>query len=1000
MRKQTRFKLMVAAYRALGWMGVVAAFLSPALVQANEVFFLGTNWRRISNTSIRFEMYGRFFNELWYMQDDPLSYGKFCPRLDSDWHCLEQFWTPEWHRVYDNQKRSYRLDETSLVWDHTDTLAAGEVAQHAHIDCCRAPFFKEDNGFSSFRVGGIHHLQSIEPWDAPYGSPQLRVPAYYVCEQGVSCSFQIPVLALAGSDVAFELTPFSESLLTTQIPGDGDDIDPQPLVLAADGTVTWDAPPAPGEYVMSVQAYDVAKPELFNTAEVNIRVVDTLGGGEPPEFVEPTPSNGETLIAYEGELFELTAAAEDPDDDAYVIEMHGPVNGDISENANGQSTFSWTPTVEDLGPHLLLMSVTNDADWTNVAPVQTRAVVINVLPSSELVQVNNTLQVVSGPTPPQTGQTTIYDVTVTVPDPGYPFSIFATELKARLPLGNAELLTVVSSPSALDSFEFAPDTISWPIQRSEGEFGEHTTVVRVAVTPGALDHRQALAVTDAIQGTTVSVSENGSVEPYLDGAFQEVSAEPLLTAPVEGTPDQPPNADAGGDIEIVEGDSVVLLDGSKSSDPEGELSYRWELLGQSYGGMSVGVGTSSLPDLQDDGAFSATLTVTDALGQTASDTTEIRIRNAAPSVSPIEPRFVTTGATVGIEAQFTDPGPVDTHSATVDWGSGSAAANVSQSSGGGTVTAQTTASGVGSTQAVLCVQDDDGGQACESFELTVVEPPSITEPAPRVVDEGSPFIILEASATAAPEASPLSGFWELEGLVYEGMSVAVTSQAHAGLRDDGALTANLHVTDALGGEASAALDISVVNVPPAFLPFPSTYTIAVGENLELAIPFVDAGLLDTHDATVAWDDGAPQAATVTGEAGQHLVQTSKRFVSAGTHTASVCVSDDDGAETCQTLSVRVVAPQNASRGDGGSDASDGDSDASDGDADGSDDGSAGSDGDADGSDDGTDVQAPANDTTDNEDQPETGGCSAAGGAVSWPALLSVLLLVRRRRALT
>ncbi|MEO1085738.1 MAG: PKD domain-containing protein, partial [Acidobacteriota bacterium] len=99
----------------------------------------------------------------------------------------------------------------------------------------------------------------------------------------------------------------------------------------------------------------------------------------------------------------------------------------------------------------------------------------------------------------------------------------------------------------------------------------------------------------------------------------------------------------------------------------------------------------------------------------------IRVVNVAPTVT-VPGIQVTGSSTVALDGvTFTDPGVLDTHTATVDWGAGTGpeAATHTFSAGSGTVDAGYVY-GVGGTYTVtICVIDDDGGEGCDSIDVTV-----------------------------------------------------------------------------------------------------------------------------------------------------------------------------------------------------------------------------------------------------------------------------------------
>ncbi|MFJ8693488.1 VWA domain-containing protein [Streptomyces roseolilacinus] len=182
----------------------------------------------------------------------------------------------------------------------------------------------------------------------------------------------------------------------------------------------------------------------------------------------------------------------------------------------------------------------------------------------------------------------------------------------------------------------------------------------------------------------------------------------------------PPVADAGPDKSVAEGSSVAL-DGSGSHDTDGVLtSYAWN-------GADAGVGTLSNTNAAvasysglDDGADAVTLTVTDDNGLVDDDSATMTVQNVAPSLTltscPVDPSAV--GSDVSFTGTFTDPGTLDTHEMTVDWGDGTTSAPVTSPVG---ATHQYAAAGI--HDITVTVTDDDGGSDTKTCGFVVVYDP-------------------------------------------------------------------------------------------------------------------------------------------------------------------------------------------------------------------------------------------------------------------------------------
>jgi hypothetical protein len=155
--------------------------------------------------------------------------------------------------------------------------------------------------------------------------------------------------------------------------------------------------------------------------------------------------------------------------------------------------------------------------------------------------------------------------------------------------------------------------------------------------------------------------------------------------------------------------------------------------GAPFGATGSGSVFSFTPD--DNGAYLATLTVSDKDGGQATDSKTIDVTNVAPGGLGLRlsSTAISENGTVTLNGGFTDPGAGDTHTAVIDWGDGSAPTTLSLAAGVlsfGTThqylddNPTATASDVATIAVTLT--DKDGGQSTGSTTLTVNNlPPTI-----------------------------------------------------------------------------------------------------------------------------------------------------------------------------------------------------------------------------------------------------------------------------------
>ena len=243
-------------------------------------------------------------------------------------------------------------------------------------------------------------------------------------------------------------------------------------------------------------------------------------------------------------------------------------------------------------------------------------------------------------------------------------------------------------------------------------------------------------------------------------------------------PECRPVADADGPYVTPEG-ADVSLDGTGSaggSDPSaGAITdYAWDLDDDGQYDDAIGA-TPSFTAVGQDGVFTIGLRVTDAFGNTATDSSTVTVTNVAPTVAIDAIAPIDEFGTVTITGTVTDPGWLDDLSAAISFDDGAPAVAV----GGAEENARPDATIAFSVQhqygdngdftVEVCAADDDTGDNCDTEVAAVanVAPTATIDTSGEQVYDGVSAFILEAgeeltvpAGSTDPGSDDLALTWE------------------------------------------------------------------------------------------------------------------------------------------------------------------------------------------------------------------------------------------------
>ncbi len=191
-----------------------------------------------------------------------------------------------------------------------------------------------------------------------------------------------------------------------------------------------------------------------------------------------------------------------------------------------------------------------------------------------------------------------------------------------------------------------------------------------------------------------------------------------VIAPVVNTA---PTVDAGGPHRTAEGGATSPR--AFGFDVDGDaLTFAWDLDDDGAFDDATTMTVGPLPAL--DGPSTRTIRVEacDPSPACATSETTVEVTNVAPGVLAGADLSVSLGDAISATvATFSDPGTLDTHTATVDWGDGTGGQPASVA--GSAVQANHLYGTAGTFTATVEVTDDDGGVGMATFGVTVSPPP-------------------------------------------------------------------------------------------------------------------------------------------------------------------------------------------------------------------------------------------------------------------------------------
>ncbi|MCC7476219.1 MAG: hypothetical protein IT425_12555 [Pirellulales bacterium] len=332
-----------------------------------------------------------------------------------------------------------------------------------------------------------------------------------------------------------------------------------------------------------------------------------------------------------------------------------------------------------------------------------------------------------------------------------------------------------------------------------------------------------------------------------------------------------------------------------------------------------------------EGTFTVTISVMDNNGGSDTDSFLVDVANVAPSLVVQLDQTIDEGQLLDLSGTngapplglFIDPGLLDTHTATVNWGDGSATENATifQGLGAGALGGSHTYADDGIYTVTVSVADGDGGSDTKTFHVAVGNvAPFADLTGPSMVNEGSlnSWMIGPVIDPGADTVSQVVVHWG-DGNTDSFTPLQLAGQggmvSHLYADGDANRTITIDLVDEDGSFLAVdSLNVMVKNVPPSLV-VPLAQNVFEGDLLDLsgtngAPPlglFIDPGLLDTHIATVYWGDGsATENATIIQGIGAGALGGTHVYADDGVYQVTVTVTDNNGGSDSKSFLVTVA----------------------------------------------------------------------------------------------
>ena len=336
---------------------------------------------------------------------------------------------------------------------------------------------------------------------------------------------------------------------------------------------------------------------------------------------------------------------------------------------------------------------------------------------------------------------------------------------------------------------------------------------------------------------------------------------------------------------------AVSFDASTSTDDDGNVvAWSWDFTDGGTATGEVAVHTFAAV-----GTYNVKLTVTDDNG--ATDTTIVPVGVNPPQAPVAVANATPDGTKAPLGVLFSSAGSIDNDGAIIgySWNFADGSPLSTSANPSHLYTA------AGTYNVTLTVTDDD-------FLTTIATVPVIVGPpnaAPVAAGTATPAVgkpVLQVNFSSAASTDSDGTIVARSWNFGDGSPLSSAANPSHSYSTIGNYTALLTVTDDDGAINTAAVPVSVIpNSPPTAQPVATPRTGK--EPMTVALSAATSGDSDGHIVSYAWDY------TTDGSVDSTDVETSHVYSTPGTYTASLTVTDEDGATDTGTVTITVNANQ-------------------------------------------------------------------------------------------